>query len=272
MKYKLLSSLFVATLLVTFFACRPSTTSTEDTSKADAIEKEEIEKSLTDLAYPLPEPFELYMILEDIGASYLNGVLNPVSNAETYMTQKSQALGAGVYAADLGYAATYNSKEDIKAYAFTMKSLLDGLGVALDYSPLMNEESRQKLEDKDSLVAFITNIFYDTYSFLEEESIPSLSGLMASGAWVEGLYIATHISDDTYNNTEIVKIIFEQGESLDELIGLLQNFKEDERVSSLLGAFEKLLALYKDAGDSLTKEQLDSITYTIETIRESIVE
>lgn len=257
--------------MLTIFACQPSTKTSDDASGTDVINKEEIEKSLLTVAYPLPEPFEVYGMLEDIGASYLGDVLNPVANSEKYLTQKSQALGIGVYAADLGYAVTYNKQEDVKAYSLTLKSLIDGLGVKIDYAKLQDEASRQKLADKDSLVGFVTNTFYDTYSFLSKESVPALSGLMAAAAWVEGLYIATHISDDTFNNTEIVKIIYGQGESLAKLIDLLKNFESDERVGSLLGAFGKLKALYDEAGDSLTKEQLQGITTTIETIRKSII-
>jgi hypothetical protein len=252
-------------------ACRQGSQSTSDQLSDQLIEKEEIEENLKEVAYPLPEPFEVYDMLEDIGARYLGAVLNPVSNAENYFTQKSKAVNAGVYAADLGYAVTYDNMEDIKAYSVVLKSIVDDLGVAVDYSALQTEESRKNFSDKDSLVALVTDLFYNTYIFLYKESTPSLAGLMAAGTYAEGLYIATHISDDTYNNTDIVKIIHDQGKSLGNLINLLSNFKEDERVNSILEAFSKLKALYDDAGNSLTQEQLKSITSTIETIRESII-
>lgn len=271
MKYKFFALIILVPAMLIINACRPGTQSSESEDSSEMIGKEEIKAGLEEVAYPLPEPFEVYGMLEEIGATYLSEIMNPVSNSEKYITQKSKALAVGIYAADLGYAVTYANQDDMKSYSITLKSLVDDLGVHVDYSELQDEEVRQQLADKDSLVAYVSEVFYDTYSFLSRESTPALAGLMAAGAWTEGLYIATHISDDTYNNTDIVKIIFEQGESLESLIGLLKKFENEERVKSLLGAFLKLQALYNEAGESLTEEQLEGITTTIETIRESII-
>ncbi len=272
MKYLAKKTLIFLIGLFLIASCRPSAQKTSDQeSKSDLLGKAEIEKSIKEAAYPLPEPFEVYVMLEDIGTKYLGNVLNPVDNVKNYYSQKDKALNVGVYAADLGYAVTYKKQQDIKIYSKALKSLVDDLGISVDYTQLQSEESRQELVDKDSLVAYISTIFYDSYTFLYRESTPSLAGLMAAGAWTEGLYIATHISDDSFNNTDIVRIIHEQGKSLEELIQLLSKFEEDDMVVNLLGAFKKLDALYKEAGDSLTKEQLKSIISVIETIRESII-
>jgi hypothetical protein len=245
--------------------------STVQSSDQGVLNKEEIKKDLQEVAYPLPQPFDVYMLLEDIGASYLGKVLNPIQNVDKYFSDKAKAINVGVYAADLGYTATYNNQVDFKAYSTVLKSLVDDLGIRVDYTHLLNEETKEKLANKDSLVSYITNVFYDTYSFLYAESTPSMAGLMASGAWVEGLYIATHISDDTYNNYEIVKIIYKQGASLENLISLLSKFQDDEMAASLYNAFIKLKAMYNSTNGSLTEEQLKLITSTIETIRLSLI-
>jgi hypothetical protein len=267
----ILKSFLLIIAIVAISACRQGAQKSSDLSTDQPIDKKQIEVDLKEIAYPLPEPFEVHSMLEDIGASYLGNVLNPVSNIDKYFTQRSKAINAGVYASDLGYAGTYDKKEDIKAYSLALKSLFDDLGVPVEYAKLQQDETRKNLSDKDSLVTEVTNIFYDTYIFLYKESTPSLAGLMAAGAYAEGLYIATHISDDTFNNTEIVKIIHDQGQSLGNLIELLRNFEEDERAVSIMEAFVKLKGLYDEAGDSLTEAQLKSITATIESIRESLI-
>ena len=245
----------LASILIITSACRHSTQkSVEQGTDLEMLEQGDIEKDIQEIANPLPEPFELYSMLEDIGASYLGKILNSPDNADTYFTQKSKAVNIGVYAADLAYAVTYNKKEDIKTYSKVLKSILDDLGISIDYS----------------LVDYISKVYFDTYTFLYKESTPSLSALMAAGAWVEGLYIATHISEDTYQNYDIVKIIYNQGKSLGVLIDFMDKFKDDEMVISLQNAFKKLKEQYDQAGDSLTKGQLENIVSTIETIRDSI--
>lgn len=267
----ILKSFLLLIAIMAISACRQGAQTSSDSSTDQPIDRKQIEMDLKEVAYPLPEPFEVHRMLEDIGASYLGNVLNPVSNIEKYFTQKSKAINAGVYASDLGYAVTYNKREDIKAYSIALKSLFDDLGVAVEYSTLQQDETRKNMEDKDSLVAQVTKVFYDTYIFLYKESTPSLAGLMAAGAYTEGLYIATHISDDTFHNTDIVKIIHDQGQALGNLIDLLRNFEEDERVVRIMEAFIKLKDMYDEAGNSLTEGQLESITATIESIRESLI-
>ncbi len=261
----------LASILIITSACRQSTQKgVEQGTDLEMLEQGDIEKDIQEIANPLPEPFVVYSMLEDIGASYLGKILNSPDNADTYFTQKSKAVNIGVYAADLAYAVTYNKKEDIKTYSKVLKSILDDLGISIDYTALQDEAMKQKLMEKDSLVDYISKVYFDTYTFLYKESTPSLSALMAAGAWVEGLYIATHISEDTFQNYDIVKIIYNQGKSLGVLIDFMDKFKDDEMVVSLQNAFKKLKALYDEAGDSLTKEQLENIVTTIETIRDSI--
>jgi hypothetical protein len=262
--------LLVALFIVT--ACKQGTKpASSQSSENQKLNKAEIKEGLKEVAFPLPEPFQVYNMLNDIGATYLGSVMNPVQNVDNYLKDKSKALNIGVYAADLGYATTYNNQADFKAYSTVLKSLVDDLGVSIDYSVLQNEENKEKFANKDTLVGFITNVFYDTYSFLYAESTPSLAGLMATGAWVEGLYITTHISKDTYNNSEMVKIIYKQGESLGKLIDLLKKFDNDDMAKSLLNALTKLKGMYDATNGSLTEPQLKEITTTIETIRASII-
>ncbi len=271
---KFLTKALIVLISVIFFstACRQSAQkATKQDTDQEMIEQADIEKGLKDLANPLPQPFEVYSMLEDIGASYLGKILNSPENADLYFTQKSKSVNIGIYAADLAYAATYDNKEDIKTYSKVLKSILDDLGVSIDYVALQDETMKQKLIDKDSLIDYVSNVYYNTYTFLYKESTPSLYDLIAAGEWVEGLFIDTHISEDTYQNYEIVKIIYNQSESLGELIEFMDRFNDDEMVSSLQDAFKKLKVLYDETEGSLTKKQLEGIVTTIETIRESII-
>ena len=127
-------------------------------------------------------------------------------------------------------------------------------------------DMNEKLADKDSLIAFVSDTYYNTYSFLYKESSPSLSALMAVGAWVEGMYIATHISEDTYQNTEIIKVIYNQSKSLESLIAFVSKFQDDEMIASQLGALKKLKAMFDETDGSLTNEQLKNIITTIEIV------
>ncbi len=271
LRTSLLSILVVSLLVITGCKQRTSTSGSGSETDTSAINMQEVQSDVGEIVYPLPAPFELSQKLDQIGASYVGNVLNPVDNVDKYFTEKSKALALGVYGADLAYAGTYDNTQDINRYSGVLRTLVDDLGIDIKYTDYFNEDSREKLNNKDTLVKVVSNVFYDTYSFLNKKSDPALAALVVSGTWVEGLYIATHVMNDTYNNYEMVKLIYDQSKSLGKVIDLLDKFENNEVVSGISGALKKLKAMYDETNGSLTKEQLDSITKTIETIRSSIV-
>lgn len=210
-------------------------------------------------------------MLEDIGANYVGNVLNPTELIEKYFTSNVKAANLGVYAADLSYATVYDNKDAIDSYTQALKILIDDLSIKIDYKNLISEETKQKTTNSDSLIKLTAEIFYDTYEFLYQESDPALAALMVNGFYIEGLYIATHISKDTYDNVEMVKIIYSQAKPLDKLIELNSKFSDNQYVSTLQTALNKLKAHYETSDGSLTKEQLDAITSTIGSIRSTLV-
>jgi len=86
---------------------------------------------------------------------------------------------------------------------------------------LLTDEYKTKFENKDSLTAIITNTIYDTYQYLDQESNPELAVNMVTGMWVELMYIATNISEKSYNFTGMVDIISKQKASYEKVMSLL---------------------------------------------------
>lgn len=263
--------LFIVCTVLVFSACKQSTDKLSEAEKGDKLSQEEIQKGIENVVFPLPEPMGVYQMLQDIGASYVGNVLNPVESIEKYFASNVKAVNLGVYAADLSYAVVYDKKDDKDAYTKSLKQLIEDLNIDIDYKNLTSDETKEKAANADSLVKITTKVFYDTYNFLYNESEPALAALMVNGFYIEGLYIATHISKDTYNNVEMVKIIYGQAKPLEELIKLNEKFPNNEYVKAIQGSLIKLKQLYDATNGSLNKEQLNSITTTIESIRESMV-
>jgi hypothetical protein len=87
------------------------------------------------------------------------------------------------------------------------------------------------------------------------------------------LYIATHISENTYANPEIVQVIFDQKESLEKLIDVLKPEGKDPNVAALLKDLTGLKASYDKVVDGkMTEEQLNEIITSAAKLRESIVQ
>ena len=235
------------------------------------ITRDSILSEVKDVIYPLPAPLELYQKLEDIGATYIGKILNPIENIEKYYTEKNKALNLGTYAADLSYVSTYNRKQEIQLYSRNLKSLMDDLNVNINFTDFYSDEMKQKLENKDTLAHIVTNVFFDAYTAMAKEGDPALAALMLTGIWSEGLYIASHISSDTYNNNEIIKIIYDQRTSLEIVLDQLKKTRGNEITDSMIKALESVKAMYDKTEGSLTKERLRLITRAIENIRSSII-
>jgi len=261
----------ILTLLM-FTSCKQGKIGQKGTVDTTLISKDTLTKELKEIVYPLPSPFEVYQKLEDIGATYSPLILNPVRNIDKYYTERTKALNLGIYSADLSYVTVYNKTQEIQLYSKNVKKLIDDFHLNINFQDLYNEEMRKKLENKDTLIQYITNTFYDVYKNLATSGDPSLSILMITGVWVEGLYIASHISESTFNNTEIVKIIYDQNKSLRILLDLLSKYLTNEYNKSLYNALNKIKQLYDKGQDGLTEKLFNEIKSSIATLRTSIVD
>ncbi len=265
-----IASLIIATSVI-LASCNMGSKSSNK-SKAPEIKKENVEKEVRDFVYPLPTSFEVTDMLNRIEAAYILSLSNPVSNVDKYFTEKNQALNLGIYSADLSYASTYNQKQETVDFMNASKSLIDKLDIsaALDADLLVNIESN--LDNKDKLVELITDSYYDTYEFLNKNDRGAVSMLVIAGSWVEALYIATHISEDTFNNREMVSIIMNQKEPLNKLMTILKQVETNEDVQATMEDLKILHEIYNsiDSG-SITEDQLSAIKDNVAVVREKFV-
>ncbi len=264
-------SITIMALVSMLYACQTASNPTTDKLSSDSLSKDSIAQNVKEVVYPLPAPFELTQMLNDIGAAYVGKILNPVNKVDKYFTEKDKAVNLGIYGADLAYATTYNKEEDVKSYLKAVRTLIDALGVNIDYSPLFSDEVKMKANNKDTLAQIITNTFYSTYSSLREKNSPELAVIMVSGMWIELMYIATHISKDTYNNTQMVNLITKQKDSYNKLVNLLEKYPENKDLESLLSKLSVLKPVFAKIDQGLTVEDYNLLLNTIEKVRKEFV-
>ncbi len=252
---------------------KESNSSDTESATAQKIEKEDIEQDVREFVYPLPTTFEVTEMLNRIGASYILTLSNAPENVDKYLTEKKQALNLGVYGADLSYASTYNQKQQIMSYLEACKKLVDALNISGALPSDIFEQIEKNEDDKDKLVEIITNIFYDTYDYLNVNGRGSVSMLVLSGSWVEALYITTNISEDTYQNKEMVKIVMDQKSSLNKLIGLMKVHDDDPAVKEVMSQLEPLSKIYNMVEENaISEDQMNQIIEEVTVLREDFVE
>lgn len=246
---------------------------TKDDSVITKIKKEQVKEDVQGFVYPMPTAFEISKMLNRIGAGYIFSLSNPAENAEKYFTEKSRALNLGVYSADLSYASTYNQKQITMDYLEASNKLIEELGFTDAIDRDLVNQIEEVENEKDKLIEIFTNTFYDTYEYLNKNNRGSVSILVLVGTYVEGLYIATHISEDTFNNVEMVKIIMEQKEPLSKLLAIVKDFTSNADVKEMNDKLVKINNIYSNMDDgSISQEQLLNIKTEVAALRASIVE
>lgn len=271
-----LMAIIVSVALV-FTACqssgkKDSQDGDEKTKSTPRIEKEEVEKDVREFVYPLPTTFEVTEMLNRIEASYILALSNPADNVDKYLTEKKQALNLGVYGADLSYASTYNQKQQTIDYMEASKKLVDALNMSSALPSDIVEQVEQNQDNKDKLVEIITNTFYDTYDHLNANGRSAVSMLVLSGSWVEALYITTHISENTYQNKEMVRIVMQQKSSLNKLLDLMKTHEDDQDVADVMEQLDPIAKVYNNVEENaITENQMNTITREVAKVREDFV-
>ncbi len=264
------ASLLIA-VIITMASCNSGANKNQKT-EAVQIEETEVKSEVREFVYPLPTSYEIVEMLNKIEAPYIFDLSNSPANADKYFTEKKKALNLGVYGGDLSYASTYNQKQETIDFIDASRKLLEGLDLQGAVSEDLPDQIEANENDKEALVELITNSFYDTYDFLNQNNRAPVSALVMSGAWVEGLYIATHISDATLNSKEMVAIVLKQKDPLVKLMEILSQYKSDAGIVETIENLSTIASIYASIeSTAITQEQMIQIADEAQKIRQKFI-
>jgi hypothetical protein len=245
---------------------------TEDSPTEAKLDKDEVQKKVREIVYPLPTAFEVTEMINKVEASYIIGLANLTSNVDKYFTDKDQAINLGVFSADLSYASTYNMKQEVMNYMEATENLVVELGITGAFSVNFVDDIEANINNKDVLVNLITESFYDTYEYLVKNNKEDLSLLVLTGTWIEAMYISCNISETIYHNPELVKVILHQKSSLDKLIELLTPHTEHETIQVVLADLKPIKDIYDGVDETgITEDQLKNIIEQANNLRNKII-
>ena len=214
-----------------------------DTSKTEKqVEKAE---SARQIFRYIPSPVESAALLQQTGAEYDAELLNAIENVSTYETILGKSLNLGIYSTDLSFASMYEQTHEIMVYSACSKKLADALGVTEAFSEGTIERIETNLEEKDSILTIITDAYWLTEKHLKENKRSSLSVLIMTGGWIEGLYLATMLAQADPDNENLVQRIGEQKYSLEHLLQLLEQYKPDHKIKTVREDLEPLKAAFQ---------------------------
>lgn len=278
------------------FGCSESGNNSEDSnSQGDPITEYKVDKA-SEILYLIPSPIEVVSLLKKAGADYRGEFLNPTENVSKYQTTRAKAINLGIYGTDVNYASMFDQTQETMFYVQCAKTLANSLGVMNAFDKATLDRIEGNIENRDSMVMIMSDTYWEADTYLKENERESISALVITGGWIEGLHIATKIAEMKPGNDKIIKRIAEQKYSLNNLVLLIDSYDKDDDIKYVLGDLTDIKALYdkletaKTQGDNTTDEktgittiggtreitmspeQLASITNKIKEVRTKYIE
>jgi hypothetical protein len=244
--------------------------SSDSQKEIEMEEVQELTQEIEHAVYPLPTSAEVIRMLTELEIGYMIGISNPTDNAKNYVTSNTKALNMGVYGADLSYATLYNMNQDVINYLDVIRDLANDLNMAKIYNKKLYDNIKNSFDNKDLLVDILTKSFNGTYKYLNENDQQSQALMVVAGAWVEGMYITTHISEAVFHVEGIVKVLLEQKTSFELFMDLAQPHESEPAVKEILDLFAPMARIYEGIDTSLSMTNVEDITREIETLRDKI--
>jgi hypothetical protein len=261
-------------LLIICFTCLTSCKDNAAGKQKKLIEMEQvktIESEIESNVYPLPTSASVIKMLTELEVGYIIGISNPVENVKNYFSSTTRAINLGVYGADLSYATLYNMQQEVINYLNAIRSLSNELNMSKIYNEDLYEKIKANFDNRDELVKILTDAFNDTYAFLSENDQQPLALLVVGGAWVEGMYLTTHVSEAAYQVAGISKVLLEQKKSFEMYLEITQPYASDPSVSDFLRLLEPVKKVYEGLSTSLTDKNIMDITKVIAQVRAQVV-
>jgi hypothetical protein len=244
----------------------------EKQQKATEMEQvKTIENKIEENVYPLPTSAAVIKMLTELEVGYIIGISNPVANEKKYFSSTTRAINTGVYGADLSYATLYNMQQPVLDYLSAIRSLTNELNMSKIYNETLYDSIKKNFDKRDDLVRILTNAFNDTYVYLADNDQQPLALLVVGGAWVEGMYLTTHVSEAAYQVSGISKVLLEQKKSFELYLELTKPYMNDPAVSDFVKKLDPIKKVYDGLGSSLTEQNIKDITAAITGIRAQIV-
>lgn len=246
----------------------------EANSEKAQEKKEELEAFVEEnFEYPIPTSFEVTKMLQDASASYVSDITNSPANADKYVTEWQKALNLGVYGADLSYASTFDKQQQTVDFLDASRTLIDELNITTAFNEALVRRIEDNLENKDSLILIVTESFYETYNYLNQNGDEKKSLLVISGSVIEGLFITSELIKSSNYNADLMNVLAQQKSQVQKLTELLENHSEDENVNRVLPTLRYIKLFYDQIGDDteISQGQFDDVATSISDMRSEIV-
>ncbi|HEX2936424.1 MAG TPA: hypothetical protein VHO72_13805 [Bacteroidales bacterium] len=264
-----------------FYSCSSGpkeTNNNNDSASANTILSDSVKivDGSIPIFYNMYLSVEMSSLFQAIGASYDEKLLNSPDRIHAYETSTDKALNLGVYAVDLSYAKYFEQFEQAGRYLKNMNKLSTELGIPNDKFMVSLKRIETNLTNKDSLVLIANQMYKNTEEHLKANNRASAASLIIAGGWTEAMYIAVQLANTQNSDIQLIERIVEQKTSIDNLLSLLEKYKNEPIIKDLIVKFTDVRSSLKDLSldekdMGSTYKQLDELKMKLSSLRKSMI-
>ncbi|MES2592084.1 MAG: hypothetical protein V4608_09380 [Bacteroidota bacterium] len=235
--------------------------SNKDQTKTPTIAEASITPNETQQpTYTLPSPLEIASIFKKSGMKFKEGLTSQAKDPSRYTTNFSKALNLGVYSADLSYAILNKQNQEVMNYMKLSRKISDHLGIGSVYETNnLAKRFEKNIANEDSLGGIISELQMEMDFYLMENNLQQITSIAFAGAWIESLYIATKVYENT-KEKELNKKLSQQISILGSIVNALkEEEKKDQAITGLISQLQDVQMIYnsfktvKDSSKSKNK-------------------
>lgn len=222
--------LFFGTWMILLLSSCENNNSNQTIDNTDTI-ADTIENITSEIIFQVPSPDEFISLLKNSKADYKANITAPEKT--NFIEPFKQKLNLGIYAADMAYLATFNKFQETIRYFSKVKSLSDQLGITNAIEKSTFDRLENNIINIDSITSITNNSFYNVIDHLQQTDDGLTLAYISTGGWIESMYIAFQLVNKYDEKNPIVQRIASQKVVLENLIKMLETFKNNKEIESL---------------------------------------
>ena len=265
-----MKKLFLPLILALLVSCSDDGQNPIDDTDTIETTVDIIYEKAVEVFYSLPSPVETAMVIENTNVEFSDKYILPQNAANLYETSTEKAVNLGVYCTDLSYLTMFNQTQISIEYLTVCKKLSEELGLLNVIEDSVLTEIQNNLKNRDEVMSIISEQFMNINAYLEENDRVESAALIVFGGWIEGLYLSVKlVGDNVNNNPDLTQMIYDQKISLENLISLLELYKENDDIEHFLNEIMELKSIYDNISYPLSQEDFEKIAAKVDLTRNS---
>jgi hypothetical protein len=242
------------------FSCSEETEAVDNDVKDVAVDLDAEEEEINEVVYTIPSPQEQFDQLQMLGGDMNASLAHDLSIAEDYNTVESKSLAFGVYSADAAYMMRYDQgKKVFMDYVTALEKIGDRLGISQMYGEEFIQEIEELSDDAEALFELSSDNIISVYNNMIVNDKGVELSLILAGGWIQTMYILFETCGSFEGDLLIQELIKDEQLVLQNLIVLLSDYTDNEKVDEVHAKLLELDDLYDDMDCESTEVEVKKL-------------